>query len=148
MSEQSRIPEMIPRPVLRAMFGMCLATLLLVTWAVVTDRPLSATPPADTITAERSIILISDGTTGAVTVMSPDGTLITRLSGEEGGFIAGVARVIDRNRDIRGLASPAPVLLSRSRGGRLAITDPVTGWRADLMGFGADNSAAFARLLE
>jgi hypothetical protein len=31
--------------------------------------------------------------------------------------------------------------------GRLSIHDPSTGWRADLMGFGADNAAAFAKLL-
>jgi hypothetical protein len=29
----------------------------------------------------------------------------------------------------------------------MAITDPSTGWSADLMGFGADNASAFARLL-
>jgi len=31
--------------------------------------------------------------------------------------------------------------------GRISIHDPSTGWSADLMGFGADNARAFARLL-
>ena len=144
----THVPELIPRPVLRAMVALCLATLALVSWAVLTDRPKSAMPPVTGIVAERSMILISDGVSGAVTVLSPEGAMIAQLEGEEGGFVAGVARVIDRERAMRGLTSAAPVSISRSAGGRLAITDPVTGWSADLMGFGADNATAFARLLD
>jgi hypothetical protein len=39
------------------------------------------------------------------------------------------------------------VIVRARENNRLEIFDPSTGWGADLMGFGADNSAAFARLL-
>jgi putative photosynthetic complex assembly protein len=40
------------------------------------------------------------------------------------------------------------VRLIRFEDGRIALKDDLTGWRAELIGFGADNTAAFARLLE
>lgn len=148
MTSQTRIPELIPRPVLRAMVGLCMATLALVTWAVLTDRPMSAIPDPSSITSERAMILVSNGTSGAVTVLAPSGTVIARLDSEEGGFVAGVARVIERERVMRDAGNAAPVLVRRTANGRLSIHDPVTGWRADLMGFGADNARAFAKLLD
>jgi hypothetical protein len=39
------------------------------------------------------------------------------------------------------------VELMRHENGRFTISDPSTGWRADLMGFGRDNARAFAKLL-
>ncbi len=76
-----------------------------------------------------------------------DGTLIAELTPQEGGFVSGVYRVILRERTKHGVAPDAPLALRRRDTGRLEIHDPTTGWSADLMGFGADNAKAFARLL-
>ena len=140
--------ELIPRVLLWAMGLLVCAVLGIVTYARLADLPLSATPPAADIAHERAMILISDGVSGAVAVLSPEGALIARLNDTEGGFVAGVARVIDRNRAQADLPAHTPVIVARRSNGRLDITDPATGWSADLMGFGADNARRFARLLD
>jgi di/tricarboxylate transporter len=42
-----RDKEMIPRRLLRAMLALVVVVLLIVTWARLTDRPLTAMPPSD-----------------------------------------------------------------------------------------------------
>lgn len=138
--------EMIPRSLLRAVAALMLSVLALVTFARLTDRPLVATPPDNPVVTER-LIRLSGDISGAATVRDADGTLIADLTPEEGGFVSGVWRVIARERTKFRAAMDSPVLLVRDAGGRLSIHDPSTGWGADLMGFGADNAAAFARLL-
>ncbi|MEM6658222.1 MAG: photosynthetic complex assembly protein PuhC [Pseudomonadota bacterium] len=145
---RSQDRELIPRVLLVAMGLLVLAVLAVVTYARIADVPLSATPPAAEITHERGMILISDGVSGAVSVLSPEGAVIARLDASQGGFVAGVARVIDRNRAQADLPAHTPVIVTRRANGRLDITDPATGWSADLMGFGADNASRFARLLD
>ena len=145
---RQRDKEMIPRVLLRAMFALVLACLLIVTYARVTDRPLSAAPPSDMpIIAERAIFLHGD-MSGAARVLDMDGTVIADLDPTKGGFISGVRRVISRERTLRRLPVDAPVRLVAWEDGRLSILDDTTGWRAELTGFGADNLAAFRRLLD
>jgi putative photosynthetic complex assembly protein len=84
---------------------------------------------------------------GAATVLDANGTLIGRLSPETGGFIAGVGRVLDRERTKHGVPLNGPVTIIGRADGRVSIHDPSTGWGADLMGFGQDNARAFVRLL-
>ncbi|MBL3704342.1 pullulanase [Sulfitobacter sp. BDSS02] len=138
----------IPRYLLRAMFALVVCVLALVTYARLSDVPLSATPPEGAIVAKREMILSFNDLSGAVQVLNPDGSLMVDLGPEEGGFVAGVARVINRERIKNRSAPDGPVVLVRRDTGRIAITDPSTGWSADLMGFGADNARAFARLLD
>ena len=138
--------EMIPRALLRAVGLLILAVLVLVSFARLTDRPLIATPPDSPVVVERTILLSGD-LAGAATVRDADGTLIADLSPEEGGFISGVWRVILRERTKARAPHAGPVVLRCDTGGRISIHDPSTGWSADLMGFGADNARAFARLL-
>ena len=145
---QDQNRELIPRVLVRAM-GLLVCTILaIVTYARIMDLPLSATPPTSEITHQKAMILVSDGVSGAVTVLAPDGVVIARLDPTEGGFVAGVARVVDRNRAQAHLPEHSPVVVTRRANGRLDITDPLTGWSADLMGFGADNASRFAKLLD
>lgn len=138
--------EMIPRVMLRAMFGLVFAVLVIVTLARLTDRPLIATPPESDVAMSREVLLDGD-MAGSATIRTLDGELVADLSPEEGGFISGVWRVIQRERTKHRVALDGPVTLVRHENGRIAIHDPSTGWSADLMGFGADNARAFARLL-
>ena len=138
--------DLIPRTMVRAMFALVMAVLVLVTLARLTDRPLIATPPQGDVVKSRDLVMSGD-MSGAVTVRGPDGALIADLGPDRGGFISGVWRVIERERTKNRVALEGPVTLRRHENGRLTIHDPSTGWSADLMGFGEDNARAFARLL-
>ncbi|XDA98911.1 photosynthetic complex assembly protein PuhC [Sulfitobacter sp. LCG007] len=138
----------IPRFLLRAMLALVLTVLALVSLAKIADVPLSATPPAGEVVRQRDMVLSFHDLSGAVRVLATDGGLIADLSPEEGGFVAGIARVVGRERIKNRVGVEGPVRLVLRDTGRMEITDPSTGWSADLMGFGADNARAFARLLD
>ena len=138
--------EMVPRALARALLALVLSCLAIVTWASLTDRPLESTPQAAPILQERFIYLSSE-MSGAARVLDANGVVIADLNPEEGGFVAGVQRVLDRERAKRGVSLDGPVSLQLREGNRLSIVDPTTGWSAELMGFGATNTRAFARLL-
>jgi putative photosynthetic complex assembly protein len=148
MDTATRRPtETIPKTLLCAMFGLVLLCLALVTWARLTDRPLEAKPADGPIAAERSIIVFGH-LDGSAQVMDADGTRIADLPSDKGGFVAGVWRAVQHERRQAGADPDAPVRLIRFEAGGLALRDETTGWRAELIGFGPDNAAAFARLLE
>lgn len=139
--------EMIPKALLRAMLALVLACLAIVTWARLTDRPLEAKPADGPVAQERMIEVIGD-TSGAARVLDADGRLIVDLPSNKGGFIAGVWRSLAFARHRAGVDPDAPARLIRFEDGRLALKDDLSGWRVELIGFGQDNAAAFARLLE
>ena len=139
--------RMLPRVLIRAMLALVVATLAIATYARVTDRPLVSTPPVSPVVAEAFIVIEADPSSGAATVHLADGTPLAEYGAQEGGFIAGMYRVIHRERTKHRVAVDGPVILQAYENGRMGLIDPSTGWRADLMGFGADNAEAFARLL-
>lgn len=138
--------DLVPRTMVRLMASLVAFCLILVAAHVWTGQPRQYTPPESPVIAERSLIITGD-MAGAATVWDVDGTLIADLSPEEGGFISGVRRVLDRERTKSRVALDLPVVLTAHENGRMMLTDPETGWYADLMGFGQDNAAAFAKLL-
>ncbi len=138
--------EMIPRILLRAMFGLVLVTLALVTFARLTDRPLEAMP-ADGPVAQERVIQIFGSMSGKARVLDQHGGLIADLSETEGGFVSGVWRSLNHERAKANIDPNAPVRLVQFTDGRLALFDDATGFRVELRGFGADNTAAFLRLL-
>jgi putative photosynthetic complex assembly protein len=136
--------EKIPGPILRLMLALVLASLAVTTYAALTDVPHTGVPAASPIVAERQLV-IDTGDAQAVTLYAPDGTLIEHL--DHGGFITVVGSAIDRERAVHRQPLGAPVTLVRRANGRFSVVDPSTGWSAELTIFGADNEAAFARLL-
>jgi len=154
MSDMSNSPrlrhkedDLVPMFLVRAMFALVVVCLVLVSAARISGRPLEATPTDAPIIAERAIFLSGDAS-GAARVLDANGAVLADLPGEQGGFISGVTRVIDRERNKAGAPLTDPVLLQLREGNRLSITDPSTGWSAELMGFGATNFRSFARLLD
>lgn len=141
-----RDPELVPRVMVRAVGVLVLSVLLLVTLYRLTETPVIATPPKGGFTVSHDILLSGD-LSGAATVSLPDGTPVANLSPQDGGFVSGVWRVILRERTKHRVPLDGPVTLIGHDTGRISIHDPSTGWSADLMGFGADNARAFARLL-
>lgn len=142
-----REDELVPIFMVRAMFALVVVCLVLVSAARITGRPLEAMPPEGAIVKERLIYLTGD-TSGAARVLDANGAVIADLPGDQGGFIAGIERVIVRERLKRNLPEEGPVLLQLREGNRLSIADPLTGWSAELMGFGVTNTRSFARLLD
>ena len=137
-------PEMIPRPLLGAMAGLAIVSLLLVSYAVLTERETVGRPAPAEIVFERMIVIESAPGNSAVTVRDPDGAVVLDLA--NGGFIDAVHDGIARNRSVNGIANDAPVRLVEYANGRLSLKDPQTGWSVELQSFGADNKAAFERL--
>jgi len=138
--------ELVPRIFVRAMFGMVMICLIMVSAYRWMDGPVQYTAPDSPVVIEKVLYLEGD-MSGAATVYAEDKSLVASYSSEEGGFLSGVWRVLQRERTNARVALDGPVIIRARENNRLEIFDPSTGWGADLMGFGADNSAAFARLL-
>lgn len=144
--EQQR--EIISRRLLRAMGLLVVSSLALVSYARLTDRPLEAAPLDGPVAQERMLRIDADTVSGAARIYDADGTLIADLSSTEGGFVAGIWRALTFERRKAGTDPDAPVRLVRFADGRLALRDDVGGVRFELVGFGRDNAAAFARFLD
>jgi putative photosynthetic complex assembly protein len=140
--------EKIPPILIKAMFGLALFSLVLVAYARLTDQPLSALPDASEPVAIERQIVIAGSNSGRATVYDADGEVIHEYGPLEGGFVSGIWRVLRLERGKIDAPLDAPVRLVRYESGRLSLYDDLTGWRAELIGFGADNAAAFARLLD
>lgn len=139
--------ELVPRFLLRAVGALILACLVLVTYARVTNMPLSAVPGDGPIAKERTIVIYSD-MSGRAQILDLNGEVVATLPPDQGGFISGVSRALARERTKYSIAADAPVRLVQYADGQLALHDTQTPWRAQLIGFGADNAAAFRDLLK
>jgi len=84
-------------------------------------------------------VLISDAATGATVSKVEPGT---------GGFIRSTMRGLVLVRQRAGIGDETPFELTEWTDGGLTLSDPATGERRELVGFGDDNRAAFAVLLE
>lgn len=147
----ARDREMVPTILLRAMGVMVLCALFITGYATITDRPLEAMPAMEGevgVMKSRAIFLDADGMTGAARVLDRTGAVIADLDPSQGGFVAGVQRVLKFEREKRGLGMEMPVRLILFENGQLSLRDDATGWRAELIGFGAKNADTFARLLD
>lgn len=137
-------PEMIPKVLLRGMLGLVLATLAVVTFSVLTDRDHVGVPKPSTVVQQREIVL-QGHSAQAVTVLNTDGTVMLDLP--HGGFVTVIQSGLATERRKHGVDPLLPVRLVRYENGRLTIEDDHTGWSAELYAFGADNTAAFERLM-
>jgi putative photosynthetic complex assembly protein len=137
-------PEMIPTPLLRAMLVLVLATVAVVAFSVLTGRDHVGVPKPSAIVSEREIVL-QGHTAQAVTVMKTDGTVLIDLP--HGGFVTVIQSGLATERRKFGIDPLLPVRLVQYQNGRLTVEDDQTGWSAELYAFGADNKAAFERLL-
>ncbi len=145
---ERRDREMIPRVLVRAMFGLMALSLVTVAFARWTNQPMSAVPPQNVAIKEQRAIQIFSKMDGSVRIFDLNGAMVADLGPTEGGFISGVSRALTRVRTSHDVSASLPVRLVRYEDGRLALIDDTTGWRAELFGFGHDNAAAFARLLK
>lgn len=138
---------LVPPFVARAMFALMIAAVGLVAYAKVTDKPLIAVVQQAPVAQSIDVIITGDKS-GIYTVTTLDGTLLARSSDDMGGFLGVMGRVIDRERLVNGVSGTPPVQVVRRDNGNIAILDASTGLNTELIGYGRDNVAAFAKLLD
>ncbi|MGR3485392.1 MAG: photosynthetic complex assembly protein PuhC [Paracoccaceae bacterium] len=139
--------EMVPRILVRAMFGLMAAALALVAVAQWTDRPNTGVLAAIPVTDSRAVVIEGarghyawrDAATGAVLATSSEPGL---------GFLSVLGTALERHRGRAEVALSAPLEIVRRENGRIGLVDPSTGWRVDLIGYGRDNVAAVAAMLD
>lgn len=136
--------DMIPIGLVRAMFALPLAALVLVGYASLTDRPQVAVPQAAPVVESWTISLIGNDAQ-AVTVLDAEGNLIADMA--HGGFVTVIQNGLMTMRRRHGIDPALPIEIVRFENGRLAAIDPLTDYRVELTQFGSDNKAAFERLL-
>ena len=139
--------EMVPRFLVQAMFALMIGTLAMVAFARLTDRPLEGTRPVSSVVEERSFTMVGDRATG-VALFDSNGVQVAHSNDNKKGFIDVIWVSINRERSLRGADMAAPIRVVRQDNGRVAILDDATGWSIVLIGYGRDNVAAFADLLD
>ncbi|MFT4783714.1 MAG: putative photosynthetic complex assembly protein [Paracoccaceae bacterium] len=137
--------EMIPMALIKAMGMLVLCTLVLVSYAVFTERTLVGQPLPSTIVAQTTVVL-EGSTNGSVIVKRQDGSVLKAFGPKEAGFISVVWIGLKRERFVHQVDLLEPVRLAQYENGRLAIFDDITGWTVELGSFGSENRAAFAKL--
>ncbi|MEJ8562286.1 photosynthetic complex assembly protein PuhC [Yoonia sp. GPGPB17] len=141
-----RDKEMVPRILVQAMFGLMAASLAIVAYAQWFDVPNRGVLVEAPVVQSLDIVMEGDRS-GTYTVTTLDGTQIASSADEMGGFIGVMGRVIDRERLVHDLQGNAPITVVRRENGNIAIIDDTTDLRVELIGYGKDNVAAFAKLL-
>jgi putative photosynthetic complex assembly protein len=127
------------------MLALALSALAITSFAALTGRAPAGQPEASAMVREKWIIL--EGLSAqAVIVRDIDGSVLMDLP--HGGFITVIQSGIFTERRKRGVDQTKPVRIVAYANGRLVAEDPETGWSAELYAFGADNKAAFERLLD
>ncbi|WP_179380690.1 photosynthetic complex assembly protein PuhC [Jannaschia marina] len=139
--------EMVPRFLVVAMFTVMAASVALVGFARLTDRPLEGTRAPVAITQELTLTMRGDRAAG-VGLHTADGTRVAHSGEPRKGFIGVIATSIDRARQVKGAPADAPIRVVRRADGSTAILDDASGWSIVLIGHGKDNVAAFADLLD
>ena len=139
--------EMVPRFLVQAMFGLMAATLALVAYAQWFDVPNRGVLVEAPIVQSLDIVMTGDRN-GVYRVETADGTFLASSSDYKGGFLGVIGRVIDRERFVHDVPGNAPFAVVRRENGNIAIIDDTTDLSVELIGYGKDNVAAFAKLLD
>lgn len=138
--------EMVPRFLVIAMFTLMAASLALVAFARLTDRPVSSTVAHSDIVQEIAVTLTGSRSEG-VAVIGTNGTQLAHSNDAKSGFIDVIWVAVMRERKVQNAPADGPVRVVRRENGRVAVLDDSTGWKIELIGYGQDNVAAFAKLL-
>jgi putative photosynthetic complex assembly protein len=142
------VTQTSPLPATPLIFAVALiCAALAVAWGArisgVGTTQLDYTRPA----AARDL-LFEDAATGSVVVKDATSRQqIGEIVPGKDGFVRAVMRNLARDRLISGGAKTTPFTLTRWDNGRLTISDPTTGQRLELVGFGFSNEQAFAKFL-
>ncbi len=143
---RKRDKEMVPTILVQAMFALMIGSLALVAYAQWADVPKVGVLEPSPVAESRDVTLVGDRS-GKYEVLDERGTVIASTADPRAGFIGVIGRAIDREREVFGVDATGPITVARRENGNIAIIDPNTKMSIDLIGYGKDNVAAFANLL-
>ncbi len=139
--------EMVPKFLVVAMFSLMAASLLLVGAARFTGRAVTSVVAHSDVVQEVSVTLLGTRSEG-VGVFDTNGRQLAHSNDDKKGFIDVIWVAVTRARLVQDVPSDAPVRVVRRENGNIGILDDTTGWKIELIGYGKDNVAAFAKLLD
>ena len=142
-----RDKEMVPRFLVQAMFGLMAASLLMVAYAQWNDVPNRGVLVEAPIVETLEIVMVGDRT-GTYQVTTPAGEVLASSSDHKAGFLGVIGRVIERQRFVHGIEGNPSLEVVRRENGNIAVVDDSTDLSVELIGYGKDNVAAFAKLLD
>ncbi len=154
MSEAAHHDPIVPRGVLIGAGGLLLLTMAMTGAVSLGLMPKSAVPDAsraaqNVAPAQERSLRFADRDDGAVVVSdAASGATVKVIEFGQGGFVRATMRRMARARAAAGIGAEPPFTLVRWENGALQLRDPATGRTAELQGFGADHSRAFAEMLE
>ncbi|MDX8349142.1 photosynthetic complex assembly protein PuhC [Cognatiyoonia sp. IB215446] len=143
-----RDKEMVPRILVQAMFALMLASLGIVAYAQWFDVPNRGVLVEAPIVQSLDITFTAGEREHVYTVTNATGEVLVTSADEKAGFIGVMGRVIARERLVNNVAGNPPVQVVRRDNGNIAIIDDSTDLAVELIGYGKDNVAAFAQLLD
>ena len=138
--------DMVPKVLVQAMFTLMVAAVVLVGYARLTDRPVIGVAPHSDIVARSPITLVGTGVTGSRFWIRWQ--QIAHSNDHKAGFIDVIWVTYHARRIVQDTDTQAPLRLVRRENGHVAILDDTTGWSIELIGYGQDNVAAFAKLID
>lgn len=127
---------------------LVIAGILALAVAIVVDEWRSAAAPPGGPAMVREVVFTVRADGKLAVQDFNDGSEIAVLPSAGEGFIAMTVKGLSRGRRAYNVADSEPYRITRRASGHIALTDPVTGAHVELAAFGADNQAAFAKLLE
>ncbi len=139
--------DMVPKFLVQGMFALMFASLALVSYATITDRPVGSVVAHSDIAREITVTLDGSRSTG-VAVLDENGKQFAHSTQNKAGFIDVIWISVKRERIVQGVDLNAPLRVVRRENGHVAVIDDTTGWKIELIGYGQDNVAAFARLID
>ncbi|MEL6840836.1 MAG: photosynthetic complex assembly protein PuhC, partial [Pseudomonadota bacterium] len=142
-----RDKEMVPRILVQAMFALMVASLGIVAYAQWADVPNRGVLVEAPIVQSLDVTFTAGERNDAYVVTNAAGDVLVTSADEKAGFIGVMGRVITRERFVNGVTGNPPVQVVRRENGNVAIVDDSTGMSVELIGYGQDNVAAFAKLL-
>lgn len=141
-----RDAEMVPGLLVKAMFALMIGSVSIVAYAQWTDQPdvgvLIQAPVVQT-----QDVVMTGNRSGVYEVRDLSGALLASSADDKGGFIGVMGRAIDRERQLHAVPLDAPLQIVRRDNGNIAILDGSTDMAVELIGYGADNVAAFAQFV-
>ena len=142
-----RDKEMVPRLLVQAMFALMAASLAIVAYAQWFDVPERGVLIEAPIVQSLDITMTGQRI-GSYIVTDSNGDVLVSSADEMAGFIGVIGRVIERDRLVNNVVGNPPVQVVRRENGNIAIIDDSVDLRVELIGYGKDNVAAFAKLLD
>ena len=148
--EDLRIPrEAIIAAGLFLAFVVAMASAVSLGYIAPSGNPELSRSAANVAPAQQRRLLFADTANGGVMVTDANnGEQVITIPYGDSGFLRATVRGMAKRRLAAGGTANEPFILTRWDNGALSISDPVSGHSREIIGFGDNQTASFARMLE